>query len=795
MSPHVAAGLQTCLRRRIVLAAALLLVAAGANVETQTAQQSAPATAPAPAGAQATVDRYCVTCHSTRAKTGGLALEGLTVAQAGQEPQVWEKVVRKVRTGMMPPANAPRPDRAALDGLAATVEAAIDRMAAAAPNPGAPGLHRLNRTEYGNAVRDLLALPIDARALLPGDDSSEGFDNMASVLSVSPALMQAYVSAAAKISRLAVGDPTISADLTTYQAPRGVSQAAQQEGLPLGTRGGLLVTHVFPLDAEYEFRVGRAGAGFFGLAAIGVDDEVEITLDGERVQLVGRTPPRGGIKLKVPAGPHAVGVAIVRRANARGVDDLFSELANTAGVNSLGINGPLNPTGPGDTPSRRRIFVCRPPSPVGLRRDEAPSPDEIACARRILSSLATQAMRRPVSEKDPAIDTLLPFYESGRALRGFETGIQYALARVLVDPQFIYRFEKAPAGLRAGAVYRISDLELASRLSFFLWSSLPDEELVGLAAKGRLADTAVLAQQTRRMLADPRAAALVDNLAGQWLQLRLLDDVAPGTKEFDGNLRYAFKRETELLFETIVREDRSVLDLIDADFTFVDERLARHYGLPNIRGSRFRRVELGDSPRRGLIGQGSFLTVTSVSNRTSPVKRGKWILENLLGAPVPSPPPGVETNLEKSVAHGATPTSLRQRLEQHRANPSCAACHAVMDPIGFSLEPFDLIGRQRETDEGVPVNAAGKLVDGTPLDGPGSLRQALLGRREAFVTTAAEKLLTYALGRRVEYFDMPAVRAIARDAARNGNRFSALVTGIVQSTPFQMKRAGEAAPR
>ena len=758
MNASVAAGLQACL----AIAAGLMLTTVPATAQDH----------------QATVTRYCSTCHSTRLKTGGVVLEGLPVAQAGQQAQVWEKVVRKVRAGMMPPANAPRPDRATLDGLATAVETTLDRAAAASPNPGAPGLHRLNRTEYANAVRDLLELPVDAVSLLPGDDSSEGFDNIATSLSVSPALMQAYVTAAAKISRLAIGDPTISTDLTTYQAPRGVSQASHREGMPLGTRGGLLVTHVFPLDAEYEFRVGRAGAGFFGLAAVGVEDDAELTIDGVRVQVIGRTPPRGGIRLKVPAGPHTVGVAVIRKANARGVDDLFAELAGTAGVNSLGINGPLNPTGPGDTPSRRRIFVCRPASTA----------EEVPCARRILASLSTRAMRRPVSEKDPAIDMLLGFFESGRALRGFDAGIQYALARILVDPQFIYRFEKAPAGLRAGAAYRLNDFELASRLSFFLWSSIPDDELLGLAAKGRLSDATVLAQQTRRMLADPKASALVDNLAGQWLQLRQLDDVSPVTKEFDGNLRYAFARETELLFDTIVREDRSLLDLVDANYTFVDERLARHYGIPNVRGSRFRRIELGDSPRRGLLGQGSFLTVTSAGNRTSPVKRGKWILENLLGAPVPSPPPGVETNLEKSVAHGATPMSLRQRLEQHRANPSCAACHAVMDPIGFSLEPFDLIGKLRDTDEGVPVNAAGKLVDGTALDGPASLRMAILDRREAFVATAAEKLLTYALGRRVEYFDMPAVRAIARDAGRDGYKFSALVTGIVKSTPFQMKR-------
>jgi cytochrome c551/c552 len=769
--------------RPVHTAAAALLVMwllAVASVTTQTPQTTPPRGEPAAAGAQAVVDRYCVTCHNARVKIGGLSLEGLDPAQAGRQPETWEKVVRKVRTGMMPPANAPRPDRATLDGLATRIEASIDRAAAAAPNPGAPVLHRLNRAEYANAVRDLLDLPIDATALLPGDDSSEGFDNMASVLGVSPALMQAYVSAAAKISRLAVGDPTISADLTTYLPPRGLSQATHREGLPLGTRGGILVQHVFPLDAEYEFRVGRAGGGLFGLAPVGVDDEVEITLNGERVQLVGRAAPRGGIRLKIPAGPQTIGVAVVRRANARGVDDLFSELANTAGVTNLTINGPLNPTGPGDTPSRRRIFTCRPTA----------ASDEVPCARRILSALATRAMRRPVSQSDPTVDTLLGFFESGRALRGFETGIQYALARVLVDPQFIYRFEKEPAGLRAGAVYRISDLELASRLSFFLWSSIPDEELLGLAARRRLSDPAVLEQQTRRMLADARSRALLDNLAGQWLQLRQLDEVAPGTKEFDGNLRYAFRRETELLFETIVREDRSILDLIDADFTHVDERLARHYGIPNVRGSRFRRVALGDGARRGLLGHGSLLTVTSAGDRTSPVKRGKWILENLLGAPVPSAPPGVETNLAESTAHGAAPTSLRQRLEQHRASPSCASCHAVMDPIGFSLENFDLIGKWRDTDGGVPVNAAGRLVDGTSLSGPASLRQALVGRREALVSTAAEKLLTYALGRRLEYFDMPAIRAIVRDAARNDNRFSSLVTGIVQSAPFQMKTKG-----
>jgi Protein of unknown function (DUF1592)/Protein of unknown function (DUF1588)/Protein of unknown function (DUF1587)/Protein of unknown function (DUF1585)/Protein of unknown function (DUF1595)/Planctomycete cytochrome C len=760
-----------------ILAVAAILAATLANVETQSQSATAPGSRqPAPPGSDAVLKRYCTTCHNAVMRRGGLLLDQLDVAQPGRNPETWEKVVRKVRTGMMPPSGAPRPDRTTLDRFASLVEDALDRAAASSPNPGAPGLHRLNRTEYANAVRDLLDLPVDAATLLPGDDSSEGFDNIASVLGVSPALMQAYVSAAAKISRLAIGDPTTSSGMTTYVSPRGLSQAENREGLPFGTRGGLLVEHVFPLDAEYDFRIGRTSSGF-GLPAVGGDEPIEITVDGERKQLLGRDAPRE-TRLKIPAGPHTVGVAIVRQANARGVDDLFSELASSAGVQNLSITGPFNPTGPGDTPSRRKVFVCRPTD----------ARDERACARRILSRLASRAFRHPVRENDAAVTTLMDAYGSGRDLRGFDTGIQYALARVLVDPQFIFRFEREPANLPDGAVYRVSDFELASRLAFFLWSSVPDDELLQAAGAGRLANPAALEQQTRRMLADPRARSLVDNVAGQWLLLRQLDSVSPATKEFDGNLRMSFKRETELLFETVLHEDRSVVDLIDADYTFVDERLARHYGIPNIRGSRFRRVTVEDDTRRGLLGHGSLLTVTSAGNRTSPVKRGKWILENLLGAPVPLPPPGVETNLEKTVTPGAAPTSLRQRLEQHRANPSCSSCHAVMDPIGFALENFDLVGKWRDVDGGVPVNASGQLVDGTTFDGPASLRQALLSRREAFVGATTEKLLTYALGRRVEYFDMPTDRAIVRDAGRNDYRLSALVVGIVKSLPFQMKR-------
>jgi mono/diheme cytochrome c family protein len=723
------------------------------------------------------VQRYCVGCHNTRVKAGGLLLDQLDAGQPEQHPEIFEKVVRKLRTGMMPPSGAPRPDRAMLDRLATTVETALDRAAALAPNPGAPALHRLNRAEYANAVRDLLDLPIDATAMLPGDDSSDGFDNIANVLSVSPALMQAYISAAGKISRLAIGDPTITSQITTYPAPRGLSQAETREDLPAGTRGGFVVEHIFPLDADYEFRVSRT-AGGFGLPAVGTDEPVEITLDGARLLLLDRDAPRVN-KIRVPAGAHALGVAVVRRANAHGVDDLFSTWGIDSGIQSLSVLGPSNATGPGDTPARRKIFVCH--------------NDDTACARKILAGLATRAYRRPLAESDPSIDLLLGFYKTGHDLRGFDTGIQYALARILVDPRFIFRFERQPfdsargTPLPVGAVYRIDNYELASRLSFFLWSSVPDDELLAAAKAGTLTNPAMLERQTRRMLADARADAFVDNVAGQWLMLRQLDSISPGTKEFDGNLRYSFRRETELLFETILRDDRSVNDLLDADFTFVDERLARHYGIPNIRGARFRRVALQGSERRGLLGEGSILTATSAGSRTSPVKRGKWILENLLGAPVPNPPPGVETNLDKSVGVVTAPTSLRQRLERHRQNPACASCHAVMDPIGFALENYDLIGKWRDTDGGVPVNASGTLFDGTPLDGPESLRRALDGRRDAFVRNTTEKLLTYALGRRVEWFDMPAVRAVAKGAAPD-YRFSSLVAGIVKSVPFQMKR-------
>ena len=722
------------------------------------------------------LNQYCVTCHNERAKTAGLMLDKLDVERVGDSADIWEKVVVKLRTGMMPPSGARRPDRSVIDAFASTVETALDRAAAAKPNPGTTALHRLNRTEYANAIRDLLALPIDSTTLLPPDDSAEGFDNVADVLGVSPLLIQGYVAAATKISRLAVGDPEISADKATYRIPRGLIQADHIEGLPLGTRGGMLIKHIFPLDGEYDFRIARSGVGV-AQTSVGGDEELEITVNGERVYVVGRSSPRD-IRLQMKAGPQSIGIAVLKKRNARGVDDLYDMYAATLGVSTVSITGPFNPDGPGDTPSRRRIFVCRP----------AGAGDELPCAKQILRTLARRAFRQPVTDSDVAMETLLTFYQAGRAQGTFDTGIEHALARVLVDPRLLYRFEREPANLAAGASYRISDLELASRLSFFLWSSIPDDELLDIASQGKLMQPGMLERQVRRMLSDPRSEALAKNFGGQWLHLRDLNSAKPEADDFDENLRQSIRRETELLFESIVREDRSIVDLLNADYTFVDERLARHYEIPNIRGSHFRRVTLEkDDPRRGLLGKASFLLVTSAGNRTSPVSRGKWILENILGVSAPAVPASVPPLKENNERADGKVLSMRERMEEHRSNPSCASCHKIMDPIGFALENFDLTGKWRDVDEKTAVDASGVLVDGTRLNGPATLRQALVSRSDAFLTTATEKLLTYGLGRAVNYYDMPVVRSVIRDAARNDYRFSSIVLGIVKSSPFQMK--------
>jgi cytochrome c551/c552 len=764
------------MRTKLVAVGAIWILAVGlttgAAPQNETIRLKADATTQAGATSAAEdgalLKQYCLTCHNERTKSGGLVLDA-DVAKVAADRERWEKVVRKVKTGMMPPSGMPRPARQRLDAFVAALETRLDANADVKASLDTPALHRLNRNEYANAIRDLLDLEVDVSGLLPADGSSEGFDNIAEALGVSPSLIQGYVSAAMKISRLAVGDRTMAPSQVVYTAPPALAQDRHIEGLPIGTRGGMVVRHTFPLDAEYEFTIGGGGPGGGG-AAGGTD----VTIDGARLTVQNARR----FRIPVTAGPHVIGVAVLDRARGAGVDDAYSDFrapnngfAVGGGVQNVSIMGPFNPTGPGDTPSRRRIFTCQ-------------TADD-ACARAILSRLARRAYRGTVAPRE--LDTLLSFYKQGRARGDFETGIQEALARLLVAPRFLYRTEAEPAGLAAGTTYRISDTELASRLSFFLWSSIPDEELLDLAAKNRLRDPATLRRQVTRMMADAKAAAFVQNFAGQWLYLRELANVQTEAPGFDDNLRRSFRRETELLFETILREDRPIVELLDADYTFVDERLARHYGMANVRGSHFRKVALAPgSPRRGLLGHGSILTVTSIATRTSPVARGKWILENLMGAPPPQPPPGVETNLGEGEEIAKT-TTLRQRLEQHRANPVCSSCHSIMDPLGFALENYDLIGAWREMDGPAKIDSTGRLADGTPLAGPIDLRNAVLSRSEVFVTTATEKLFIYALGRPVHAYDMPMVRTVVRRAAQDGNRFSALLLGIVESDAFQKR--------
>jgi mono/diheme cytochrome c family protein len=723
---------------------------------------------PEATAARQLLDKYCVDCHNPLDLAGSLRLDNKNFADVGPDAEVWEHVVRKLETGMMPPSGRARPKREVIDTLLAELESRLDRAAETNPTPPErTALRRLNRTEYANAIRDLLHLDVDPATLLPLDDSSEGFDNIATALGVSPSLVEAYISTAMKISRRALGDPTTPRSQATYAAPQKLAQDHHLEGLPLGTRGGLRIEHDFPLDAEYEIRV----RGGFRLPK---GTHVDVTLDG--TPLTVESPAR--FRIPVSAGPHTLTAALVDAWRPAGVDGVYAQFETPGNVQSIEIDGPLDPAGVGDTPSRRRILICAPASAA----------EERPCAEQIVTKLATRAFRRPVSREDLA--GLMEFYETGRKAGGFEAGVQQALSRVLVDPRFLYRFERDPATVEPGTVYEVGDFELASRLSFFLWSSIPDDELLEVAAAGRLHEPDTLLAETRRMLADPKADALVENFAGQWLLLRELESVTPNADGFDANLRQAMLRETKLFFRAVMREDMSVVRLLDADFTFVNERLASHYGLPGVHGSYFRRVELpADNPRRGLLGQASILTLTSVTSRTSPVIRGRWVLQTLLGTPAPTPPPNVNTTLEGDDGPAAT-VSVRERLEAHRKNPTCAACHAIMDPIGFTLENFDLIGAWRDTDGGQPIDTHATLTDGTVVDGPATLRAALLDRSDVFVKTATERLLTYALGRRLEYYDMPTVRAIVRDARAEDYRFSALVLGIVQSRPFRTKVKG-----
>ncbi len=747
------------------------------------------------------LDRYCVACHNDRLETGGLSLESMDLANVAGDAAVWEKVVAKLRAGAMPPQPRPRPEPAAYDGFRAWLETELDRAAAADLRPGrTEALHRLSRAEYRNVVRDLLDLDVDVSDLLPADDTSYGFDNIAGVLGVSPTLMERYLAAARKISRLAVGSPVPSPIAETFRVPSDQGQDGHVAGLPFGTRGGMVLDFNFPEDAEYVISVVPDGPLFIE------PHQLELTLDGERLEVftVGRALEPGQrrsqyaeadareVRLRVSAGPHRVGAAFLRKtlAEPERTRKLYKRpfTGEGSGADSryqpylerLTIAGPFESRGTRplvDTPSRARIFTCEP----GNDADSA-----AACAAGILSGLARRAFRRPVTGDD--VDRLLDFYERGVATGGFDGGIELALRRLLVSPEFLFRIVEDPAGLPPGAAYELADLELASRLSFFLWSSIPDDELLDAAVRGELRDPVVLEAQTRRMLADPRAQALVTNFAGQWLSLRNAAAVQPDEDlfpDFGEDLRQGFRRETEMLFDAILREDRSVVELLSADYTFLNERLAVHYGIPGVRGSHFRRVALDDPGRGGLLGHGSILTVTSHANRTSPVVRGKWVLENILGTPPPPPPADVPALEATTTGRSLT---MREAMEQHRANPVCASCHRVMDPLGLALEPFDAIGRRRTPNQTrVPMDLTGVLPDGTVFDGPAGLKAALLAHPERFVTTVTEKLLTYAIGRGVEHYDAPAVRAITRAAADDGYRLTTLILGVVESPPFRMR--------
>jgi cytochrome c551/c552 len=777
------------------------------------AEPRAQAASPEP---RAVFDKYCVTCHNQRLKTAGLALDALDLAQIGERADIWEKVVRKIRTGAMPPVGRPRPDKAVSGQVASWLEAALDRAALEHPNPGRPTLHRLNRVEYTNAIRDILALEIDPAALLPPDNAAYGFDNNADALSLSPALTERYLGAAAKISQMALGHVRGSPPPETLFVPTDRNQGGRVgEDLPFGSRGGLAVPYYFPVDGDYVFdlRLKEDGAGGDVRGLTAEPNQLEIRIDRERV---GATTIGGAAFVKargeertkkledalrfhvpVKAGSHLVQAYFVQQTTAA-LEDLFDPYLRRdpyragngePGLSSVTITPPAAGDGVratasaarhGDSGARRLLSVCQPTS----------SADETPCAKKVIANVARQAYRRRVTDEDLQIP--LARYRDGSANGGFESGIELALRSILVSPSFLFRFERQPDSASPNTPYRISDVELASRLSFFLWSSVPDAELLGVAEKQTLHDPSVLNRQVSRMLADARSSALVGNFAGQWLHIRNVPAFRPSPEllfHFDDNLRQAFERETSLFFESIVRENRPVLDLLDADYTFVNERLAKHYGIPGVYGERFRRVSLpADSVRRGLLGQGAILTDTSRPNRTSPVIRGKWILENIFGTPPPAPPPNVPELKEERNPAKVLP--MREQMKAHRANPACASCHTQMDELGFALENFDAIGEWRETDAaGTRIDASAKLPDGTAFTGPVELRKILLNHADEFLTTLTEKLLTYALGRGLEAADAPAVRQIKRDASRADYRFGSLIQGIVSSTPFQMRNA------
>jgi hypothetical protein len=782
---------------------ALLLATAvsGQGTQPSTSARGGAAVDKQSATAQrAVIDKYCVGCHNARVKAGSLLLDQLDLSRLADQVAVGEKVALKLRAGMMPPLGAPRPDRSMLDGLITWIESELDRHAVT--SLPAPGIHRLNRTEYQNVIRDLIGLKIDAAKFLPSDNSTHGFDNIAGALTMSPALMEAYLSAAGKISRLAMASNT-APTFVEFNVPDDATQNYHVEGLPFGTRGGTLIEHEFPADGEYVFRIVPVFEGNMGQANDPFGqiqgERLAVTIDGQQVKLFDwdkemKGAPRSGVPtapIPVKAGLHKVGVTFLASNYApdNNINNVFLRSTIETGgipgylffphVGKVRIEGPSRASRATDTPSREKIFVCRPASPAS---DEG-------CARRIVSTLARRAFRRPVTQAD--LNVLMEFYTSGRSTGTFDDGIEKALRRLLADPEFVYRREMAPANVSAGGTYRISDLALASRLSFFIWSSMPDDELLTLAEQGRLREPAVLEKQVRRMVADSRSA-LTDNFTGQWLNLRALATIAPNPNvypDFDDNLRQALRQEVELWFDSIVHEDRSVLELLNSDYTFVDERLARHYGMPNVYGSRFRRVTLGADldMRRGLLGKGAFMSVTSQATRTSPVTRGKVFLETFLGVSPPSPPPVVpmiKAPVQDNTGNAKEPT-MRERMAMHHVSPTCSSCHSLFEPLGLALENFDGIGAWRLKDEGQPIDPSGVLANGTKIDGVGSLRNLLMQNSEQFVRVVTEKLLTYALGRGVEDQDMPLVRSIVRDAAGSNYRFSTLVLGIVKSAPFQ----------
>jgi mono/diheme cytochrome c family protein len=790
-------------------------------------QQPQPAAAPAASPApRAVLDKYCVACHNQKLKTAEVALDALDVTRPSANADVWERVIRKLRSGSMPPGGRPRPDQATYHSVTRWLETEIDRAAAANPNPGrTASVHRLNRAEYRNVIRDLLTLDVDVAGLLPAEDTSDsGFDNNAEVLSIAPAHLERYMSAARKISRLATGIPPGSPVIETFRVPYHLMQDDRtNEDLPLGSRGGIAVRYYFPVDADYSFRVRLRRTYVDYVQGMGTPHQLDLRVDGELVKrftVGGGTKARpapdsfagaGGVfgdpeweqyalkaadeglelQLSIKAGPRLITAAFVRKMREpQGIlhpRKGGSVLSNSeiyhgnASVDALEIGGPYRTAGPGDTPSRRRIFTCQPQRVA----------DEEACAAKVLSRLARHAYRGSATPRD--VQTLMEFFKAGRADGGsFEAGVQFALERLLVEPRFLLRVERDPAGVEPGRPYRLGDLEVASRLSFFLWSSIPDETLLDLAEKGTLTSPSILEQQVRRMLADARAQTMVDNFANQWLHLRKLDEWASDTVAYpyyDDNLKEGFRRETELFIASTLREDRSVLDLLRADYTFVNERLARHYGIPGIYGSRFRRVTLPDTQQRGgLLGHGALLMLSSYPDRTSPVLRGKWLLDSILGAPPPAPPPDVPALPERG--EGGKVVSVRERLEQHRKNAVCASCHASIDPLGFALEHYDGIGAWREaTEEGRPVDASGTMPSGATVDGLQGLRALLLSEQEQFVGTLTEKLLAYGLGRGLEYYDQPTVRKIVSDAEAQEYRWSSLILGIVNSPAFLRRNA------